>query len=124
MSESVDRFNEYRWRMNQRILSSGHLGIKRFFNLDEAAYQDGALPARTKEMLGLCASLVLRCQDCITYHVLQCKKAGVTSQEFDEVMNVALVVGGSIVIPHLRQAYEVWDEANEKPDSKICEEKD
>ncbi len=96
--------------MNERILASGHLGIKRFFNLDEAAYKDGALPARTKEMLGLCASLVLRCEDCITYHVLQCKKAGVKQEEFDEVMNVALVVGGSIVIPHLRRACEVWDE--------------
>lgn len=110
MSEEIKKFNEYRSRMNERILASGHLGIKRFFNLDEAAYKDGALPARIKEMLGLCASLVLRCQDCITYHVIQCKKAGVTNEEFDEVMNVALVVGGSIVIPHLRKAYEVWDE--------------
>lgn len=110
MSDRVKDFNEYRSKMNERILASGHLGIKRFFNLDEQAYQDGALPARTKEMLGLCASLVLRCQDCITYHVLQCRKAGVTEEEFHEVMNVALVVGGSIVIPHLRRAYEVWDE--------------
>ena len=111
MVNKIEDFNEYRSRMNERILSTGHLGLRRFFNLDESAYKDGALPARTKEMLGLCASLVLRCQDCITYHVIQCKKAGVTSGEFDEVMNVALVVGGSIVIPHLRKAYEVWDEA-------------
>ncbi len=110
VSRSIGDFNAYRSRMNQRILASGHLGLKRFFNLDEVAYRDGALPSRTKEMLCLCASLVLRCQDCITYHVLQCKRAGVTAEEFDEVMNVALVVGGSIVIPHLRRAYEVWDE--------------
>lgn len=113
MANKIKDFEEYRSRMNERVLSSGHLGIKRFFNLDEAAYKDGALPARTKEMLGLCASLVLRCQDCVTYHVIQCKKAGVTNEEFDEVMNVALVVGGSIVIPHLRRAYEVWDEPGE-----------
>lgn len=113
MANKIKDFDEYRSKMNERVLSSGHLGIKRFFNLDEAAYKDGALPARTKEMLGLCASMVLRCQDCVTYHVLQCKKAGVTSEEFDEVMNVALVVGGSIVIPHMRRAYEAWDEPGE-----------
>jgi AhpD family alkylhydroperoxidase len=113
MANKIKEFDEYRSRMNERVLASGHLGIKRFFNLDEAAYKDGVLPARTKEMLGLCASLVLRCQDCVTYHVLQCKKAGVTNDEFDDGMNVALVVGGSIVIPHLRKACEAWDEPGE-----------
>jgi AhpD family alkylhydroperoxidase len=112
MGKRVREFNQYRSKMNERILATGHLGIKRFFSLDAAAYQDGALPAKTKEMLGLCASTVLRCQDCIIYHVMQCKKAGVTQAEFDEVMNVALIVGGSIVIPHLRKAYEAWDEVH------------
>ncbi len=110
MNQRVDEFNEYRSRMNDRILRAENVGIKRFFNLDSAAYQDGALPAKTKELLGLCASAVLRCNDCITYHVIQCKKLGVTAQEFDETMNIALVVGGSITIPHVRKAYEIWDE--------------
>jgi len=111
MSEKIKQFNAYRSKMNDRILAAENTGIKRFFNLDTTAYQDGALPGKTKEMLGLCASTVLRCNDCITYHVIQCKKLGVTGPEFDETMNIALVVGGSITIPHLRKAYEIWDEA-------------
>ncbi len=79
MSEKVKHFNAYRSKMNDRILAAENTGIKRFFNLDTAAYQDGALPAKTKEMLGLCASMVLRCNDCITYHVLQCKELGVST---------------------------------------------
>lgn len=112
MGTHIHEFDAYRSKMNDRILASGNVGIKRFFNLDSAAYQDGALPAKTKELLGLCASAVLRCNDCITYHVIQCKKLGVTQEEFDEAMNIALVVGGSITIPHLRKAYEIWDEAD------------
>ena len=112
MPSRLEQFRLYREKMNAKILDGEHLGIKRFFNLDTAAYQDGALSSKTKEMLGLCASTVLRCQDCITYHVMQCKKAGVAQAEFDEVMNVALIVGGSIVIPHLRTAYEAWDEVH------------
>jgi len=92
--------------MNQRILGSGHLGIKRFFNLDTAAYRDGALPGETKELLGLVASAVLRCNDCIDYHLIQCVAAGYKDEELHDALNVALVVGGSIVIPHLRHAYE------------------
>ena len=111
MGKKIEEFNHYRSHMNDRILRAENVGIKRFFNLDTAAYQDGALPARTKELLGLCASTVLRCNDCITYHVIQCKQLGVTQAEFDETMNIALVVGGSITIPHLRKAYEIWDEA-------------
>ncbi|MCU0607411.1 MAG: carboxymuconolactone decarboxylase family protein [Candidatus Edwardsbacteria bacterium] len=111
MGTHIHEFDAYRSKMNDRILATGNVGIKRFFNLDSAAYQDGALPAKTKELLGLCASTVLRCNDCITYHVIQCKKLGVTQAEFDETMNIALVVGGSITIPHVRKAYEVWDEA-------------
>jgi ribonuclease HI len=110
MGKKIKEFNEYRSKMNDRILKSGNIGIKRFFNLDGAAYGDGALPSKTKEMLGLCASVVMRCNDCVTYHVIQCKKMGLTAAEFDEVMNIALVVGGSITIPHVRKAYEIWDE--------------
>ena len=96
--------------MNRRILEEkDHLGIKRFFNLDSAAYRDAALPGRTKELLGLVASAVLRCNDCIDYHLIQCVEAGWTDEELDDALNVALVVGGSIVIPHLRHAVETLD---------------
>jgi AhpD family alkylhydroperoxidase len=114
VTKSIDEFNDYRRKMNDRILGSDHLGIKRFFALDHQAYEQGALDSRTKEMLGLVASLVLRCDDCITYHVLQCVEEGITKEEFLEVFNVALVVGGSIVIPHLRRAFERMDEAIER----------
>ena len=106
----LDRFEAYRARMNRRILEEKtHLGVKRFFALDAAAYRDGALDGRTKELLGLVASMVLRCNDCIDYHLLQCVEAGFTDEELDDAMNVALVVGGSIVIPHLRHAVETVD---------------
>lgn len=112
-TEKTDRLSEfeaYRQRMNHRILDEkDHVGIKRFFNLDTAAYRDGALDGKTKELLGLVASMVLRCNDCIDYHLLQCIKAGYTDEELDDAMNVALVVGGSIVIPHLRHAVETVD---------------
>ena len=97
--------------MNERILGSDHLGIKRFFALDHQVYEGGALDSKTKELLGMVASLVLRCDDCITYHVLQCVEQGVTREEFLDTFNVALVVGGSITIPHLRRAFERMDEA-------------
>jgi len=106
----VHDFNDYRSRMNDRILSQDNLVIKRFFNLDTNAYMEGKLPARTKELLGLVASMVLRCDDCIRYHVQECHKAGVTRDEFFEVFSVGLVVGGSIVVPHLRRAVEFLDE--------------
>jgi AhpD family alkylhydroperoxidase len=96
--------------MNRRILEEkDHLGVRRFFALDSAAYRDGALDGRTKELLGLVASMVLRCNDCIDYHLVQCVEAGFTDDELDDAMNVALVVGGSIVIPHLRHAVETVD---------------
>ncbi len=114
MSTRLDEFEAYRTRMNERILSIDHLGIKRFFSLDTQAYTDGALDARTKELLGLTASLVLRCNDCIDYHVLQCVQAGWSDAELYEAFNVALVVGGSIVIPHLRHAVESLDLARER----------
>lgn len=106
----LDRFDAYRARMNARILDEKeHIGIKRFFALDTAAYRDGALDGRTKELLGLVASAVLRCNDCIDYHLGQCVEAGYTDAELDDALNVALVVGGSIVIPHLRHAVETVD---------------
>src|SRR6188474_3589403 len=102
MTDRLDEFEQYRERMNARIDDIEHLGIQRFFNLDTACYRDGALPGRTKELLGLVASAVLRCNDCIDYHILQCvDEVDCTDQEMVEAMNVALVVGGSIVIPHL-----------------------
>lgn len=101
--------------MNDRILNEkDHLGIKRFFRLDTAAYQDGPLDAKTKELLGLVASMVLRCNDCIDYHLQQCVDHGFSDDELDDAMNVALVVGGSIVIPHLRHAVETVDLLRER----------
>lgn len=105
----LGHFRRERERQNARILRSDHLGLKRFFNLDSAAYHDGALDARTKEPLGLTASMVLRCDDCVDYHLVQCIAAGVTEPELVEAFNVALVVGGSIVIPHLRHAFDTMD---------------
>lgn len=107
--DRLNRFRAERQRQNARILASGHVGIKRFFNLDEAAYRDGALDARTKELLGLVASLVLRCNDCVDYHLIQCVGLGLTEQEIIEALNVGLIVGGSIVIPHLRHAFDTLD---------------
>lgn len=105
----LEHYRRFRSEMNERILSSGHLGIKRFFNLDTAAYRDGALPGRIKELLGLTASMVLRCDDCIDYHLEQAVAAGWSDDEIQEAMHVSLVVGGSIVIPHLRHAFSTLD---------------
>jgi AhpD family alkylhydroperoxidase len=109
MTNRLDEFQVYRARMNERILAIDHLGIKRFFNLDTMAYTDGALSAKEKELLGLAVSMALRCNDCIDYHILQCVEAGWKDEELYEAFNVALVVGGSIVIPHLRHAVETLD---------------
>jgi len=105
----MDDFRDYRTRMNERIGEIEHLGIKRFFRLDTAAYEPGALDPKVKEMLGLVASAVLRCNDCIDYHLEQCVAAGWGDAELYDGLNVALVVGGSIVIPHLRHAVETID---------------
>lgn len=110
MMRKLDDFRRYREKMNEKILASGHLGIKRFFALDSQAYTTGALPAKVKELLGLVASTVLRCDDCITYHLIRCAEEGVTDEEIFEAFNVALVVGGSITIPHLRHAVELLEE--------------
>ena len=105
-SDRVAEFTEFRQRMNQRILAEPNQVVRRFFALDTQTYQPGALDVKTKELWGLVASLVLRCDDCISYHVAQCKDAGVTRDEMFEAFSVGLVVGGSIVIPHLRRAVD------------------
>ena len=110
---SADRlreFTDFRQRMNQRILAEPNQVVRRFFALDTQTYQAGALDVKTKELLGLVASMVLRCDDCISYHVAQCKEAGVTREEFFETFSVGLVVGGSIAIPHLRRAVDFLDQ--------------
>jgi len=109
MTNRLADFRAYRQKMNDRVLQIDQLGIKRFFNLDTVAYKDGALDGKTKELLGLVASTVLRCNDCIDYHLIQCVDAGWTDAELHDALNVALIVGGSIVIPHLRHAVETID---------------
>jgi AhpD family alkylhydroperoxidase len=98
--------------MNERILGTDHRAIKRFFGVDTLTYEPGALNVKTKEMLGLVASMVLRCDDCVSYHIIQCKNEGVTDDELLDVFSVALTVGGSIVIPHMRRAVAFLDEFN------------
>jgi len=117
MPKRLEQFNEDRERMNARILGEDHAAIKRFFGVDTLTYRDGALDAKTKEMLGLACSMVMRCDDCITYHIQQCYKLGVTRAECFDIFSVALTVGGSIVIPHLRRAVAVLDEIEEHPSS-------
>ena len=111
---SLEEFRRYREKMNEKILARGNLGIKRFFNLDTQAYDDGALPKKTKELLGLVASLVLRCDDCVTYHIIQCVEQKVSDEEFFEAFNIGLIVGGSITIPHLRYAVDTLEECRKK----------
>jgi len=106
---SVTEFNDYRSKMNDRIMSENNKVIKRIFNLDTNAFQAGALDVKTKELLGLVASMVLRCDDCVKYHLEACKKAGLNQQEVTEALSIANLIGGTIVIPHLRKAYEFWD---------------
>ena len=112
MGKIVNDFNEYRQKMNDKIMASDNLVMKRFFNLDTNTYQDGALPAKTKEMLGLVVSMVLRCDDCIKYHLQKCHQLGLTTDELYEIFSVANIAGGSIVIPHTRRALEFWEELN------------
>ena len=112
MSKKVDEFRDYRNKMNEKILSGDNKVIKRIFNLDTNTYMDGALSSKTKEMLGLVSSMVLRCDDCIKYHLEKCYENNVTKDELFEIFSVANIVGGTIVIPHLRRAVEYWDELN------------
>jgi AhpD family alkylhydroperoxidase len=107
----VSDFNEYRSRMNEKILASESLVIKRIFNLDTNAYSsDGVLNVKSKELIGLTCSLVLRCDDCVRYHLGKCKEVGLTTEEVNEAMGIATLIGGTIVIPHLRRAFEYWEQ--------------
>ncbi|MDP4291061.1 MAG: carboxymuconolactone decarboxylase family protein [Bacteroidota bacterium] len=115
MSDLVKEFNEYREKMNDRILSADNLVIKRIYNIDTNAYKEGALPEKTKELLGLVASMVLRCDDCVRYHVQRCYQLGVNEKELFETIAIANLVGGTIVIPHTRRAIEFWDVLNQSP---------
>lgn len=111
MSEMIKEYNDYRQMMNERLLSAeNNKIIKRIFNLDTNTYMDGALDSKTKEMLGLVASMVLRCDDCIKYHLIQCHEQGITTGQMMEIFGVANLVGGTIVIPHTRRALEFWEE--------------
>ena len=114
MGKRVEEFHSFRKKMNERILSVDNRAIKRFFGVDTLTYEPGKLDAKTKEMLGLVASMVLRCDDCVSYDIVQCKKEGNTDEEMFEIFSVALTVGGSIVIPHLRRAVVFLDELSEK----------
>jgi len=118
LMDELEEFKRYRERMNTRILSTGNLNLKRFFALDSRAYDKGALDTKTKELLGLVASTVLRCNDCITYHIIRCVQEGVSDAELFEALNVALVVGGSITIPHIRRAVDVLDQCRKKQKEK------
>ena len=110
MSDRIKNFKEQREALNDKILARDNVNIKRFFGIDTAVYRDGALDTKTKELMGLVASAVLRCDDCVTYHLMRCAEEGVTDAEMDEALSVALVAGGSITIPHLRRAVDLWEE--------------
>jgi AhpD family alkylhydroperoxidase len=112
----IDEFISARRDANAAVLGQDHLGIKRFFNLDEAAYRDGALPGKVKELLGLASSLVLRCNDCLDYHLIQCVKTGWSTAEIVDALNVGLVIGGSIVVPHIRHAVKTLAELQGRSD--------
>ena len=112
-TDTLDAFRHFREKMNAAILEAGNTSINRFFALDSRAYEEGALPSKTKELLGLVASMVLRCDDCIAYHMIRCKELGASNAELFELLNVGLIVGGSIVIPHLRRAVALLDELDE-----------
>jgi AhpD family alkylhydroperoxidase len=106
----VEDFNGYRSKMNERIMASDSLIIKRIFNLGTNAYAPGALDVKSKELIGLTCSLVLRCDDCVRYHLGKCKEVGLTTDEVQEAMGISTLIGGTIVVPHLRRAFEYWDE--------------
>ncbi len=122
--DSLAEFRAFRERMNKEILDENNLVINRFFALDGRAYDKGALDVRTKELLGLVASMVLRCDDCVTYHLVRCAEERITRDEAFEAMSVALVVGGSIVIPHLRRAVDRWNELEHRREPETPPERD
>ena len=115
----IDEFIAARKEANAAVLGVDHLGIKRFFNLDDAAYRDDALPGRVKELLGLAASLVLRCNDCVDYHLIRCVQVGWSVAEIVDALNVGLLVGGSIVIPHLRHAITTLEQMKDRPEISL-----
>ncbi|MGI9191513.1 MAG: carboxymuconolactone decarboxylase family protein [Chitinophagaceae bacterium] len=110
MSQAIQEFNDYRAKMNEVILGKQNKVINRLFNLDTNTYMEGALPVKTKELLGLVASMVLRCDDCIKYHLGKCHEQGVSTEEIYETFAIANIVGGTIVIPHTRRGAEYWEE--------------
>lgn len=114
MGRLIDDFNAYREKMNEKILAADNKVMKRIYSIDTLTYQDGALSAKTKEMLGLATSMVLRCDDCVKYHLGKCHELGVTTAEVFEIFSVANLVGGTIVIPHTRRAVEYWEELMEQ----------
>lgn len=114
MSNPIDEFNAYRAKMNDKLLADNNKIIKRIFNLDTNAFAKGVLDVKTKELLGLVASTVLRCDDCVKYHLESSHKEGVTKEEIMETLGIATLVGGTIVIPHLRRAYEYWEELEQQ----------
>lgn len=114
MGKLIDDFNAYREKMNEKILAADNKVMKRIYSIDTLTYQDGALSAKTKEMLGLATSMVLRCDDCVKYHLGKCNEQGVTTAEVFEIFSVANLVGGTIVIPHTRRAVEYWEELMEQ----------
>lgn len=105
----VEDFNAYRSKMNEKMMADNNKIVKRIFNLDTNAFAEGALPKKTKELLGLGNSLVLRCDDCVKYHLEACYNLGLSKEEVVDAMSISLLIGGTIVIPHLRRAYEYWD---------------
>jgi AhpD family alkylhydroperoxidase len=106
----VEDFNSYRNKMNEKVMASDSLIIKRIFNLDTNAYQEGHLDVKSKELIGLTCSLVLRCDDCVRYHLGKCKEVGLTTEQVHEAIGIATLIGGTIVVPHLRRAFEFWEE--------------
>lgn len=115
----IEEFNDYRSRMNEKIMSADNKVIKRFFNLDTNAYSEGAVDVKTKEMIGLACSMVLRCDDCIKYHLGKSHEAGLSKEEVFEVFSIATLIGGSIVIPHLRRATEYWEQLEEEGNKHV-----
>jgi AhpD family alkylhydroperoxidase len=113
MANIVEEFNDYRQKMNDKLLADNNKIVKRIFNLDTNAYMEGALDVKTKELLGLVASVVLRCDDCVKYHLETCHKVGLTKEQVMEALGIGTLVGGTIVIPHLRRAYEFWEALEE-----------
>ncbi len=111
--KEIEDFKEERERLNEIVMDHSDLNIRRFFNLDNSVYEEGEVPVKYKEMLGLVASTVMRCDDCIEYHMIRCKEEDVEEEEIQEVLSIALMVGGSITIPHVRKAFKLWDEMEE-----------